>query len=768
MAEENKNIPTLRYYQRSMVDAFEENLKIGKPDNLGVMPTGGGKSVVMAAACQKLLTRKPTARILALSHRKELDTQNEEKFRELNPGFKTGFERGKVVCKEDASIMFASVQSVGREGLERIKRWSNLEDIDLLLIDEAHHVPGGKTYQTVLNELRAANPNLAVLALTATPERADGLRLADWIGNLLPSVEIDELIQAGYLANLEAVTVKTETSMEEFIGDEGEDFNEAKLEQKVNNPARNALAVALYKEHHSGEKSMVFCTNKNHAWSVEETFRQSGIKAKAITEDTPPKERESLKKDVRSGKIDVVITVTALTEGFDLPEIKSLFVLRPTKSPVLQAQLLGRGMRLVFGTNPETGEVEIRFELKDHCKVYDFVDLKAHEAGARTLSDYADLPEDLEVTGNLAELKKITELISENPFLIGTGAHGAALAAAKTPEELMRLLHPINLLEKLKLIKPNEETEMPWMMGPKHTQVLCLSKGEICRISRNPLGQFILETDHIDLPGRVVARNAWRAKHSQFKKPQLPIPAPLKAATHVLKAKTLTQAYHEAEKILAPVLELDNPMINQNASWRRNGQNMGITPDQKGVLIEKLLFDESEFKRMTKTEAAQAINLSIIKENTLRATGKMPMGRYEGIDIKLLAVRKPQHLRDQIENGKAKKYRVQGQIQTALQENPLTWLKETHRGIYYRYLEPQLAELNALHQTNPDALREKISQALDRDPTSPWKSILKVSQERAQIADRRMAEQKTGKYAPNQGWSHQPNQSWRTQSQPVI
>lgn len=330
----------LRYYQDAAHLRTVTNIEQGKRDNLIVIPVGGGKSVVIAHQAIYAISKNPKKRVILIAHRKELSTQNAEKLLTCDPTLKVGFEKGTQKCDPNDQVMVASILTIGREGIPRIREWCDPKDIAGIFIDEAHHIPGGKTYQTVLDELRAENPELIVTGFTATPKRGDGEKIDDYIQHLSYEISMQELVEAKYLARILGIKVKTETSMGEFVKDKRKDFDEDALAKAVNNAKRNQLAVDIYKAKHPGEKALVFCVNKAHAKHVGDLFSNQGIKSKVVTEDTPANERDSIKDEVRAGNIDVLINVSCLTEGFDLPELTALFMLRPTKSPVLYEQCL--------------------------------------------------------------------------------------------------------------------------------------------------------------------------------------------------------------------------------------------------------------------------------------------------------------------------------------------------------------------------------------------------------------------------------------------
>lgn len=348
----------LRDYQQRAIDDLYRWFSNGNPGNpCMVLPTGAGKSLIIAALCKDAMQNWPETRILMLTHVKELIEQNADKMRAIWPGAPMGIYSASMGRKQlEEPITFAGIQSVRNRAAE-------IGHIDLIIIDECHLVnhqaEGG--YRKLIADLHEINPALRVIGLTATPYRlghgaiTDGEALFD---DLLESVTIEELIYKGYLHPLRSKVTKERLSAD-GVKKRGGEYIESDLQKAVNTDAHNQAAVqeviAL-----AGDRRhwLFFCTGVDHAYNVRNELRAHGIAAETVTGETPKKERARIISDFRAGRIQALTNANVLTTGFDAPNIDLIAMLRPTMSPVLYVQMAGRGLRPKQHT--------------DHCLVLDF------------------------------------------------------------------------------------------------------------------------------------------------------------------------------------------------------------------------------------------------------------------------------------------------------------------------------------------------------------------------------------------------------------
>ena len=353
----------LREYQSRAINAlykwFSDN-NDGNP--CMVLPTGAGKSHVVAYICKDALQSWPETRVLVLSHVKEILEQNSEKMRQHWPGAPMGIYSASIGKRQlGEPITFAGIQSVRSKAKE-------LGHIDLVIIDECHLVnhkdEGG--YRHLLGALSAINPKLRVVGLTATPYRLGHGLITDkpaLFDALIEPVSIEELIFKGYLSTLRSKVTKA-TLDTTGVHKRGGEFIESELQAAVNTTANNQNVVreviAL-----AGERKawLFFCTGVKHARDVAKVLLDCGIRTACVTGETPKKEREQLLADFKAGRLRALTNANVLTTGFDYPDIDLIAMMRPTMSASLYVQMAGRGMRVKSHT--------------DHCLVLDFAGVVA-------------------------------------------------------------------------------------------------------------------------------------------------------------------------------------------------------------------------------------------------------------------------------------------------------------------------------------------------------------------------------------------------------
>jgi len=348
----------LRGYQQRVIDELYAWFEAGNGGNpCLVLPTGAGKSHIIAALCKGALQTYPETRILMLTHVKELIEQNSEKMLQHWPGAPLGVFSASLRRKDlEEPITFAGIQSIR-------DRASEIGHIDLVIIDECHLVShkneGG--YRKLIRELTAINPSLRVVGLTATPYRLGHGLITDepaLFNALLDSVSIEELIYKGFLAKLRSKTTKSKLDVSK-VHQRGGEFIESELQAAVDDKLTNEAVVREVIERAGDRKAwLFFCTGVKHASNMAQILRDCGIEAECVTGKTPKAEREQILNDFKAGKIQALTNANVLTTGFDYPDIDLIAMVRPTMSPSLYVQMAGRGMRPKSHT--------------DHCLILDF------------------------------------------------------------------------------------------------------------------------------------------------------------------------------------------------------------------------------------------------------------------------------------------------------------------------------------------------------------------------------------------------------------
>lgn len=349
----------LRDYQQRAIDQLYAWFEAGNTGNpCLVLPTGAGKSHIIAALVKDALQNWPETRVMMLTHVKELIAQNAEKMREHWPNAPMGIysaSMGRRCLTEP--ITFAGIQSVAKRGQE-------IGHVDLVIVDEAHSINHSQTggYRQLIADLTAINPALRVIGLTATPYRLGHGMIHEGddvlFNALIEPVQIEELVHRGFLSKLRSkhTSLTLDTA---GVKKSGGEFIAAQLEAAVDTIDNNSRAVREIIGKGKDRKSwLIFCAGVGHAEHIAELMRAEGITCETVTGETPKAERERILDDYKAGRIRCLTNVNVLSTGFDYPGIDLLAFLRPTLSPGLYIQMAGRGLRIADG--------------KSDCLVLDF------------------------------------------------------------------------------------------------------------------------------------------------------------------------------------------------------------------------------------------------------------------------------------------------------------------------------------------------------------------------------------------------------------
>jgi DNA repair protein RadD len=345
----------LRWYQRESCQAAWEFL-CNKPGNPVVcLPTGAGKSLVIADIARHAVSQF-AGRVIVLAHRKELLSQNAEKIRVFCPGLDVGIYSAGLGSRDtEHSVIVAGIQSVYERAAEFGAR-------HLVLVDEVHLVPhdGEGMYRRFLDDLRSINPYLRMAGTTATPYRLDCGPLCRPDGlfqKVCYSAPIRSLISEGYLCRLTTTpadgtvdTTNVHLRGGEFVQHEAENLFCATVEAAC----REVVAKASTRR-----SVLLFSSGVRHAEQVVCCLEKlTGERVGLVTGETYPIVRQATLDDFRSGALRWCVNVDVLTTGFDAPNIDAIAILRATMSPGLFAQIVGRGFRIA--------------ENKTDCLVLDF------------------------------------------------------------------------------------------------------------------------------------------------------------------------------------------------------------------------------------------------------------------------------------------------------------------------------------------------------------------------------------------------------------
>ena len=355
---------TLRPYQNDAVQSVYRHLREKDNNPCVVIPTAGGKSLCIAQVAKDAVTLW-NGRVMILAHVKELVEQNAAKLKSICPELKVGIYSAGLDSREtDAPVIVAGIQSV-------YNKIDAFKPFDLVMIDEVHMVPpdGEGRYRTFLEAAKRVNPRVRLIGWTATPYRTQGgliCKPENLLNEVCYEIGVKELINRGYISNITAKAGKHSPDTDglhvragEFVA---EDVEKLMGEDGLVNSACREI-VELTKDR---QACLVFCTSVAHCKKVAAMItRLSGEECAIVTGDTPADEREetikrlrgeTVKADLFSEKppLKYCCNVSVLTTGTDIPRLDTIALLRPTNSPGLLVQMVGRGFRL----SPETHKTE--------------------------------------------------------------------------------------------------------------------------------------------------------------------------------------------------------------------------------------------------------------------------------------------------------------------------------------------------------------------------------------------------------------------------
>jgi len=346
----------LRDYQTRTITQLYDWMRANPGNPCVVLPTGAGKSHIVAALCKDAVQTYPNTRILMLTHVKELIEQNAEKMRQHWRNAPMGIYSASIGKRQIDAITFAGIQSVRNKA-------TKIGHIDLILIDECHLVShkdeGG--YRTLINALHQINPAMRVIGLTATPYRLGHGLITDkpaLFDDLIEPVSIEELVYKGFLAPLRSKVTTLDFDLSK-VKKRGGEYIDSDLQAAVDQQDKNIkVAQEIIALADDRKAWLLFCVGVNHAHHMADVLKAHNIPAACITGGTPKAERERLIAMFKAGELRALTNANVLTTGFDYPDIDLIAMLRPTMSASLYVQMAGRGMR------PKSHI--------DHCLVLDF------------------------------------------------------------------------------------------------------------------------------------------------------------------------------------------------------------------------------------------------------------------------------------------------------------------------------------------------------------------------------------------------------------
>ena len=346
----------LRPYQKPIAEKVFTYMR-NNPANhcLVALPTGAGKTVVLSDLIKKAIKKWPKTHVLVISHVKEILEQDHKSI-EFHTAMDVGIYSAGIGKREKKQVTVASIQSVFRRAKEFAK-------YKFIIIDECHLIPPSdkSMYRKFLLAMKGAR----YFGLTATPFRLgagyiygqeDSL-FNDLVYDMTSKEKFSGLIKDGFLCNLKtsATDIELETDGVKTVAG---DFDQKMLSTKIDKDSITKLAIKeIIQKGANYKKWLIFAIDIEHAENIAEELTQNGIPT-MVVHSKMEFDRDTVIRHYKLGTFRAIVNVNVLTTGFDDPEIDLIALLRPTKSPVIHVQTIGRGLRIAPN--------------KDHCLILDF------------------------------------------------------------------------------------------------------------------------------------------------------------------------------------------------------------------------------------------------------------------------------------------------------------------------------------------------------------------------------------------------------------
>lgn len=346
----------LRSYQERVVRKATAAL-IEHDNTLIVVPTGGGKTVILSAIASQ--PEFQGAKGLVLQHREELLDQNRATFSRVNPDITTS-EFSARAKSWHGQFVFAMAQTLsGESNLKTAPRF------DFIIMDEAHHAVA-PSWMRILTHLGSANPSAWRLGVTATANRGDKRSLRPVFSNVAEEVTLPELIKGGYLVKPRAhvLDLGVQDGLSK-VRKTALDFDMQAVAEIMNRKVVNDAVVENWKQIAGDRQTVFFCSTVEHAKDVVLTLERAGVAASWVDGSMGKAQRRSILSRYDRMELQCLVNVMVLTEGWDNQPTSCVVLLRPSSFKSTMIQMIGRGLRRV---EPERYPGVV----KSDCLVLDF------------------------------------------------------------------------------------------------------------------------------------------------------------------------------------------------------------------------------------------------------------------------------------------------------------------------------------------------------------------------------------------------------------
>lgn len=321
----------LRDYQQALIAGIRAQFKGMDRTVLVQLATGGGKTVTSAYMVKTAAARG--RRCWWVVHRREIILQASRTFWSME--IPHSLVMGGSISDVDAMVQVGSVQTLAR-------RLGKLPPPDLIIFDECHHM-GAAQYQAIFE----ACPRAQIVGLTATPWRLDGRGLGAWFESMVQGPSVADLMERGALCDYR-LYAPSSTDIT-GVASQGGDFKRDELAKVMDKPSIVGDAVAHYRKLADGKRAIAFAVSIEHSRHVAEQFQAAGIPAAHVDGSMDSGARDAIVADFTTGAIQVLTNADLFGEGFDVPAVEAVILLRPTQSLSLHLQQIGRALRPAAG-----------------------------------------------------------------------------------------------------------------------------------------------------------------------------------------------------------------------------------------------------------------------------------------------------------------------------------------------------------------------------------------------------------------------------------
>lgn len=343
-------IVALRDYQNDFVEKIRARFLAQVKALLLVAATGAGKTVVFSYIARNAAAKGN--RVLILAHR---DTLIKQASRKLNDyGVQHGIIMAGFTPNRMRKVQVASVQTL----IRRLKSMP-ADSFELIVIDEAH-LSAAKSYMDIIKHFNTAR----VLGVTGSPIRLDGKGLGRHAGGMFDEIvmgiSIKQLIEQGYLVRPAVYAAPIQVDLSE-VKKVGGDYDSDALAAVMDKPKITGSAIENWKRICPGTAAVAWCANVSHAQHVAEEFNAAGIPALCLSGESSSEERDRALRRLEDGSLKIITFAMLLVEGVDCPAIGAVILLRPTMSLSSYLQVIGRGLRTIYGGKFDLNTAEGRF-----------------------------------------------------------------------------------------------------------------------------------------------------------------------------------------------------------------------------------------------------------------------------------------------------------------------------------------------------------------------------------------------------------------------